>query len=394
MAVTTSDLTFTSPTTSEPASPLVAGVVSYRGLVQLFGKTGSNGYSEVEIGLMGVSNLNEWFSRLSNSAVGKSGPTGAWAGEWWAVHNYLQYGGICLVGSTGSTGDYYNANGVLGITNTPLHNKSLADIDVVFEAGNTFSMGAAVSIATTRKDCIAFIGNTQKITGIPLTSTYANQLLDFGTSTTSEYVVYIAGRKKFAAGVGSTVNILEANLSPDAAGCMARAANINLWTSPAGKTRGRILGVVSMQQNFSDSDIEYLYAGNVDPVVVYPGEGTFLMGNKTSYAGTGSLTRINTASLISYLKRELLAATRRYLFEVNDTNTRQRVVSTTTPILEQVKASNGIQAYRIVCDETNNTTTTIAENKLILDVYIQPTATAETLVITIINTNTSEAFSG
>jgi hypothetical protein len=395
MAVTTSDLKFTSPTTSEPASPLVAGVVSFRGLVHLFGKTGSNGVSEVETGLMGISSLNDWFARLSKSAVGKSGPTGAWAGEWWAVHNYLQYGGICLVGATGSTGDYYSASGVLGITNTPLHNKTVADIDVIFESGNTFSAGAAVSVATSRQDCIAIIGNMQKISGLPLSAAYTNQLVDFGFSDTSEYVVYVAGRKKFVAGVGSTVNILEADLSPDVAGCFARSyRDASPWYSPAGKTRGRILGVVAMQQNFTETDQSYLYAGNVNPIVVFPGEGTFLMGNKTSYNGTGSLSKINTASLVSYLKKELLASTQKYLFEVNDALTRQRVVSTVTPILQSVLSGNGITNYRIVCDETNNTSEILAQNKLVLDVYIQPTPTAETLVITIINTNTSEAFSG
>jgi hypothetical protein len=395
MAVTTQNNTFTSPTNSEAASPLVAGVVSFNGLVNLFGKTGSNGISEVEIGLMGISSVNEWYSRLYASTVGKSGPTGSWAGEWWAVANYLQYGGICLVGATGSTGDYYKANGVLGVTNTPIHNKSLANIDVIFETGNTFSSAAAVSAATTRQDCLAFIGNTQKITGIPLSNTYGSQLVDFGTTTASEFVVYVAGRKKYAAGVGSTVNILESNLSPDVAGCMARSArDANLWTSPAGKTRGRILGVVAMQQNFSESDANYLYEGDVNPVVVFPGEGTFLMGNKTSYSGTGSLTTINTTSLIAYLKKQLLSVTQKYLFEINDTNTRQKVVSSVTPIMEKVKAGNGITNYRVVCDTTNNTDATIAQNKLILDVYIQPTATAETIVITIVNTNTSEAFSG
>lgn len=395
MAVTTSDLKFTSPTTSEPASPLVAGVVSFRGLVHLFGRTGSNGVSEVETGLMGISSLNDWFARLSKSAVGKSGPTGTWAGEWWAVHNYLQYGGICLVGATGSTGDYYSANGVLGITNTPLHNKTIANIDVIFESGNTFSAGAAISVATTRQDCIAIIGNMQKISGLPLSAAYTNELVDFGFSDNSEYVVYVAGRKKFVAGVGSAVNILESNLSPDIAGCFARSyRDASPWYSPAGKTRGRILGVVAMQQNFTETDQAYLYAGNVNPVVVFPGEGTFLMGNKTSYNGTGSLSKINTASLISYLKKELLAATQKYLFEVNDALTRQRVVSSVTPILQSALSGNGISNYRIVCDETNNTSEILAQNKLVLDVYIQPTPTAETLVITIINTNTSEAFSG
>ena len=393
MPVTTQNNVFTSTTFSEAASPLVAGVISSKGLIPLFGKTGSNGTSEVEIGLMGVSSVNQWFSRLYASTAGKSGPTGAWADEWWAVHNFLQYGGTCLIGATGSTGSYYSANGTLNITSTPLHNKALADIDVVFETGNTFSCGAAVNIATTRQDCLAIIGNNQKITGIPLSTTYSNQLLDFGTTMSSEYVVYVAGRKKFTAGVGQNVIISENNLSPDVAGCMARSAReYSLWSAPAGKIRGRILNVVSMQQVFSETDADNLIAGNVNPVIVYPGEGTFLMGNETSYASTGALSKISNSTMITYLKKELLTIAQGLLFEPNDTTTRQRAVSSMTALLNTIKGGRGISDYRVVCDETNNTDETVLAGKLVIDVYINPIYTAETLVITIINTSTSEAY--
>lgn len=393
MPVTTQNNVFTSTTFSEAASPLVAGVVSFNGLVPLFGTTGSNGTSETEIGLMTVSSVNDWFSRLYSTTIGTNGPTGAWAGEWWAVHNYLQYGGVCLVGGTGSTGGYYNANGVLGITSTPLHNKSLADIDVVFDSGNTFSVGAAVNIATTRKDCFAIVGNSNKITGVPLSSTYGNQQSDFGVTAASEYVIYVAGRKKFVAGVGDNVIILESNLSPDTAGCMARCArDYTKWASPAGKTRGRILGVVSMQQIFSETDSDNLLAGNVNPVMVLPGEGTFLMGNDTSYDGTGALSKINNVSMIAYLKKQLLTVAQTLLFEVNDSTTRQKMVASANAILETVKAGRGISNYRVVCDETNNTEAMISANKLVVDVFVNPTYTAETLVITIINSSTSQAY--
>jgi hypothetical protein len=393
---TTQTNTFTTKsTTGEGPSPLVAGVVSFNGLVNLFGTTGINGTSETEIGLMGVSSTNEWFSRLYSTTVGANGPTGSWAGEWWSVHNYLQYGGICFVGATGSTGDYYSATGVLGITNTPIHNKSLTALDVIFEAGNTFSAGAAVNAAMARKDCVAIVGNYKKITGIPLTTTYANQQADFGVTFTTEHVIYVGGRKKFTAGVGTTVNILEANLSPDVAGCVARCArDANIWISPAGKTRGRILGVVAMQQNFSETDVSYLNAGDVNPISVFPGEGTFLMGNNTSYTGSGYLTKINGILLITYLRKQLTASTQKFLFEINEEKTRQRVIAALTPILEGVRVGNGISDYRIVCDETNNTAAIITANKLVIDVYINPYNTAETLVITIINTSTSEAYTG
>jgi len=393
MSITVQDNTFTSTTTAEAPSTFVAGTVSFSGLIPLFGTTGSNGTSETEIGLMTIPSLTNWFSRLYSRPAGISGPTGPWAPEWWAVHNYLQYGGICVIGATGSTGDYYNQNGTITPTATPLHNKSLVTLDAVFDAGNTASAEAAISVSTTREDCLAVIGNYKRITGVPgLAENYTDRTADFGFDTVSPYVIYVAGRKKFTAGVGTTVNILENNMSPDVAGCMARSArDENVWSSPAGKTRGRILGVVSLQQNFTESDSNYLYGGGVNPVMTIPGQGTFLLGNKTSSTTSATLSRINTTSMIVYIRKQLLNVAEDLLFEINDTETRQRMINLATPILESVLGGNGISSYRLVCDETNNTEAVIAAGQLVFDVFVNATFAAETLVIRITNTTTSEA---
>jgi hypothetical protein len=385
---------------SEPTSPLIAGVVSFNGLIPIFGTTGANGTAqEVQTGLMNIPSYNDWVARLNSSSFQTTGPTAAWAGEWWSVYNYLQYGGICLVGGTGSTGDYFSASGVLTASNTPLHNKSISTFDVVFDSGNTYSAQAAYSIATTRKDCIAYIGNFQNISSLPLSTTYSGQTGDFGITlgiTGTEYVSFVAGRKKFVSDVGQSTGVIyQTNLSADVAGCSARAARSNnVWTSPAGKIRGRILGVVSLQQNFSTADSDYLYAGKVNPVKTFPGEGTFLMGNKTSYSGTGVLGSINVVAMLAYLKKELLNIADSFLFEVNTPELRQEFISGAVPILESIKSGNGIYSYTIVSDSSNNTSTTIAANKLIVDVILKPTATAETIVITIINSDTSEILQG
>ena len=234
MSVFNSSNAFTSSSLSEGTSPLVAGMVSFNGLIPLFGITGSVGTSEVEKGVMVVPNLNDWIARLNKTAFKTIGPTGPWATEWWAVNNYLLYGGSCIIGGTGSTGDYFHASGLLGITKTPLHNKALTNVDIIFDSGNTFSAGAAADAAVNRKDCIAIIGNYKKITGIPLSGAYATKSTDFGVATNSEYVAYVAGRKKFTAGAATTVNIRESNLSPDIAGCFARCArDANIWSAAA-----------------------------------------------------------------------------------------------------------------------------------------------------------------
>jgi len=385
--------------TPESDSPLIAGVVSFNGLIPIFGNTGANGTTaETSIGIMTIPSYNDWISRLNSSPYQTTGPTGAWVNEWWAVYNYLQYGGICLVGGTGSTGDYYGGTGgVLTASNTPLHNKSISTFDVVFDAGNTYSAQAAYSIATTRRDCVAYIGNYQSITGLPLGATYSGQTADFGVTqgtTGTEYVAFIAGRKKFLSDVGqSTGVVFTANLSPDAAGCAARtAASTSLWVPPAGKIRGRILSVINLQQNFTAPDADYLYAGNVNPVKTFPGEGTFLMGNKTSYSSTSGLGYINIVGMIAYLKKQLLIIANSLLFEANTVELRQQFLSRATPILESIKSGNGISAYTIVSDASNNTPTTMAANKLIVDITIKPTSSVQTISITVVNSDTSEVL--
>jgi len=393
MPITVKDNTFTSSTVSEAPSAFVAGTMSFNGLVNLFGTTGSTGSSETELGYMTVPTLTDWFSRLYSKSYGISGPTGAWAGEWWAIHNYLQYGGRCVIGGTGSTGDYFSANGSITPTQTPLHNTSLLSLDAVFDSGTTASAQVAIDVATKRQDCVAIIGNYKRITGAPgLTQNYSGRTADFGFNTSSPYVIYVAGRKKFVAGISEQVNILEANMSPDVAGCMARSArDERIWASPAGKTRGRILGVVALQQAFLDADSTYMLNSNVNPIMTIPGQGTYLMGNETSQT-TGILSRINAVMMIAYLRKQLENIAENFLFQVNNSNTRQEIISSMIPILEDVKGGNGISNYKVVCDETNNTTSTINNSQLIIDVFVDSVYVAETIQIQIVNSTTTETF--
>ena len=126
--------------------------------------------------------------------------------------------------------------------------------------------------------------------------------------------------------------------------------------------------------------------------MVISGQGTYLMGNVTSYTSTSSLSKINIVMMTVYLKKQLLNIAQGLLFELNDNSTRQRMITGSIPVLESLKAGNAITDYRIVCDETNNTAGVIAASQLVVDVYINPVYTAETIQINIINSTTSEAF--
>jgi len=373
---------------------LKAAMVSYNGLVPLFGITGSNGTSETETGLMTVSSLNDWLGRLSDSQFSTSGPTGAWANEWFSVWNYLQYGGSCMVGGTGSTGAYYTQDGTLGTTSTILHNNNQVQLDIVFDGGNTFSSAAAASIAQTRTDCLAVIGNYKDISSLNLTSAYNGFTADFGAKNTSEYVVYVAGRKKFTYVSNGVATVYEGSLSPDVAGCFARTAKTdNIWVTPAGYVRGRILNVLYMTQKFSDSDANYFAQAGVNSIYSLPGEGTFLLSNFTSNtSATSAKKQISNMMLSLYLQKQLISVLKRYLFTQNNASTRQQVVNSSTPILDSILANGAISSYLLTCDESNNTAAVVAAGNLILDVTIGLVVPATTVTVRVINSATGEVI--
>ena len=370
---------------------LKAGMVSFKGLVPKFGITASDGSSEKQIGLMTISSLNDWLGRLADSTFATSGPTGDWQGEWFSVWNYLQYGGSCFVGGTGSTGSFYNAD---LLTNSPIHNKNLVELDVIFEGGNTFSSGAAINAAIQRQDCMAIIGNYKDITTVNMSSNYDGFTADFGAKTLNKFVTYVAGRKKFTYVNSGLATVYDTGMSPDVAGCFARTAKSdNIWISPAGFTRGRILNVLYLTQKFSDSDISYFTASGVNPISSIPGEGTFFLSNTTSLVTSNASTAaLNIMMLSLYVKKELTKVLKQYLFEINDAATRLQVINSATPVMNGILANNGISSYTLICNESNNTTAVQAANNLILDVTIGLLYPVYTLTIRITNSATGEVI--
>lgn len=374
----------------EETSTLVAGMISTNGLIPLFGTTGSIGISEQETGIMTVPSYNNWITRFNSSSYKSTGPTGAWAGEWWSVYNYLQYGGICVVGGTGSTGDYYSPNGGLCAGHTPLHNTNLINLDVIFDSGNTLSAFHASSVANTRQDCLAFIGN-QKAFSTPVGSVYSSSttgyIADFN-ATPSQYVCLFAGRKKSLDDVSTPVpeNSILTTTGADAAGCLARTVRTNnIWTSPAGTTRGRILSAIMMEQPFDDSAIAAFVSAKINPIISVTNNGTCLMGNLTTYAGAKKAYKsINTMNLIIYLKKQTAIVLNEFLHEINNAETRLNIKNNLTPLFNSIKSTGAITNYTIVCDETNNTATIIANNQLVVDLTITQSLVAESIVINFI----------
>jgi hypothetical protein len=153
------------------------------------------------------------------------------------------------------------------------------------------------------------------------------------------------------------------------------------WFAPAGLNRGGITGAVSVLNRLTHSERDTLYENKVNPIAAFPGQGIVAFGQKTLQDRASALDRINVRRLLITVKK-FVASTSRYLvFEQNTASTRARFINTVTPYLEAIQQRQGLFAFRVVMDESNNTPDVIDRNILAGQLFLQPTRTAEFIVI-------------
>jgi len=164
------------------------------------------------------------------------------------------------------------------------------------------------------------------------------------------------------------------------------------WFAPAGLIRGGIPGVLRAEKKLTQSDRDTLYQGKVNPLASFPGQGVVAYGQKTLQTKASALDRVNVRRLLITLKRFIGAQSRNLVFEQNTIATRNRFLSIVNPYLENVVQRQGLFAFRVVMDDTNNTADVIDRNQLVGQIYIQPTRTAEFIVLDFVVEPTGATF--
>jgi len=115
-----------------------------------------------------------------------------------------------------------------------------------------------------------------------------------------------------------------------------------------------------------------LYQADINPIVTFPGQGTILFGDKTLLGKPSAFDRINVRRLFIILEKAISTASKFTLFEFNDGFTRSQFKNLVEPFLRDIQGRRGIQDFRVVCDETNNTGEVIDRNEFVGDIYIKP----------------------
>ena len=166
------------------------------------------------------------------------------------------------------------------------------------------------------------------------------------------------------------------------------------WYAPAGLNRGGLTSVLDAYTRLTHAERDELYEGRVNPIATFPGVGVCVWGQKTLQAKPSALDRINVRRLLIAVKKFIASATKYLVFENNTAATRNRFLNIVNPYLESVQQRQGLYAFKVVMDETNNTPDVIDRNIMYGQIFLQPAKTAEFVIIDFNILPTGAAFPG
>jgi len=149
------------------------------------------------------------------------------------------------------------------------------------------------------------------------------------------------------------------------------------WFAPAGINRGGLSNVIRAEWKLTQGNRDSLYTGRVNPIATFPGQGVVVYGQKTLQAKASALDRVNVRRLLIALKSYISQVAQNLVFEQNSIATRNQFLSQVNPYLTSVQQRQGLYAFRVIMDDSNNTPDVIDRNQLVGQIYIQPTKTAE-----------------
>ena len=244
-----------------------------------------------------------------------------------------------------------------------------------------------ITLAESRLDCFAILDFASADNTVTEMVKYRKVTLNANTSYAALYAGYLY--------VYDQYNDKYMHVPPSGyiAGVFAKTAQVSeVWYAPAGQRRG-ILNVLGVETVWTEGHRDSLYTAGINPIQSFTGEGIQVFGQKTLQSSASATDRVNVRMLLIQIEKALSKALRPFVFEFNDTFTRENVSSIINSYMEDVKVRRGVFDYLTVCDTTNNTALIIDQNKMIIDLYVKPTRVAEFVQLNVIVTNTGAVFS-
>ena len=278
------------------------------------------------------------------------------------------------IGSANTQGlaanDYDTAINLL--KNTDEYRFSTITIPGIYNEDYGSAVASVIELCEDRGDCFSIVDLVKHDSSVATTVTQANTL---NTNFAGAYWPWV---KVFSTELSRTV---WAPASTVMQGVYANNDRIAApFFAPAGLNRGG-LPVVRTEFKVTQGLRDTLYDNNINPLATFPRVGPVAFGQKTLQRKASALDRINVRRLLITLKNFIGDTSKNLVFEQNTTQTRNRFLNAVNPFLESVQQRQGLFAFRVVMDETNNTAEAIDRNQLIGQIFIQPTKTAEFIIL-------------
>jgi phage tail sheath protein FI len=293
--------------------------------------------------------------------------------------------GFNLTNST-SSGSVAYMKAINALSNTDEFDINMIIAPGIVQRVHSYISNAIIDLCEQRSDCFYIMDGTTAGDTIKQATDNAN-LVD--TNYAASYYPWV---KTIDINTNKLITVPPSVLLPGVFAANDRVAAE--WFAPAGLNRGGLVGAVSVLNRLTQSEKDELYEGKVNPIVQFPGQGIVVFGQKTLQDKPSALDRINVRRLLLTV-RKYIASTSRYLvFEQNTSTTRNIFLNIVNPYLESIQQRQGLYAFRVVMDDTNNTPDVIDRNILKGAIYLQPTKTAEFIQIDFNILPTGAAFNG
>jgi phage tail sheath protein FI len=296
---------------------------------------------------------------------------------------------------SGGSDDNAPTTGEIALGFDLLEDSETEDVNLLFAAPDANGEEAIaedlISIAGSRKDCMAFVSPPIEDTvgsSTPATDvkTFADGLTSSSYASCDSTALYVYDKyNDVYRWIGAAGH---------QAGLCANTDNVaDAWFSPAGVNRGQLLGVTKLAFNPKKADRDTLYKARVNPIVSLPGQGTILFGDKTLLSRPSSFDRINVRRLFITLEKAISTAAKAQLFEFNDEFTRAQFRNLVEPFLRDVKGRRGLTDFLVVCDNTNNTQAVVDGNKFVADIFVKPARSINFITLSFVATRSGVEFS-
>jgi hypothetical protein len=299
------------------------------------------------------------------------------------------FGGATGTLFVGAGVDFYNA--IDSATTAPQGISASAYTDMINLLGNADDYRYNVLLTPGLFASTANLGSSQVTTAINNTQNrgdaiYVTDLVPYGATIGDAITQANAKNTSYAASYWPWLQTID----PDSAqlvwapastmigGVYAYNDNVSEpWFAPAGINRGGLSQVVRAEKKLSQANRDTLYSNKVNPIATFPGTGVVVYGQKTLQTRASALDRVNVRRLLIQLKSYISQVAQNLVFEQNTIATRNQFLSQVNPYLESVQQRQGLYAFKVIMDASNNTADVIDRNQMVGQIYIQPTKTAE-----------------